>query len=806
MGRIPAALIAVTVAALAWAQTEPDEILATKDGEYISVTPTEAHDAGLPARTGKGGQCVKVASDASGFEYGTCGGGGTATPLSNTPAEAPAAAAAAGSASDASRGDHQHPFQPLSSFGAVGSAGTCAKANSSRNGLSYGSCGSPRALANFNPLADGTADPGNRTDVSRADHVHPGGGGGTATPLSDATPAALGTAAAGSASAASRGDHVHLLPADIATNKAAITANKTAADAHRQVPDPQHRANGDVLTINAGAYAFAALPGDSTTGTGWTLLGTDTINFSGFLDWSFTTAGEFQNGDLIYFTQTEAGTSSRNLNISVYGPYLYTTETAPTQTIANCTQTTGGCVEIDMRLGRDSNISLLYFGTDGVANDIRFAAGTYRLYRYRGGGAGGTATPLSDGKPAALGTAAPGTGTAASRGDHVHPTPLPPLNAANAKKFVGISSGGDEFEAIDAGTIIDFGLPDIAGQAGKCLVAESEDLTGVGERTDVASWQDCTAAEEESILNQDLDRLDDLTVDLIAGAASADPTFANNTIARDGGIAYIASTSTTPALSGVTFQTATVPKPQAGWGTTGQVIARIRDNQDVRMWRELETVPGLPGGAVAIPGNNFRNIVPSSGAVNGYTYYSVIRTPPLDQTTKVELQRTGSSSHLGQSQYLGSVPALEAKVNAINNEELLWAQGFDNLSGLEVAGGVSLGTNPGNAIRTAMLSRDPYRQFRLLVEFVDTVEGSTPRSGFLQGYMAGSATGEPIAATETAIYYGGLTDSGGTDRNINLMSEQTSGLEGSAKITISTGTVTGDATNPEISAYLYGYR
>ena len=56
-------------------QTDPDKILAIEGGDYVSVTPEVAHDAGLPARTGKGGQCVKVASDASGFEYGECGSG-----------------------------------------------------------------------------------------------------------------------------------------------------------------------------------------------------------------------------------------------------------------------------------------------------------------------------------------------------------------------------------------------------------------------------------------------------------------------------------------------------------------------------------------------------------------------------------------------------------------------------------------------------------------------------------------------------------------------------------------------------------
>ncbi|MDE0032123.1 MAG: hypothetical protein OXU75_03210, partial [Deltaproteobacteria bacterium] len=132
------------------------------------------------------------------------------------------------------------PKQPLSSFGTVGASGTCAKANSSRDGLTYGSCGSPRVLSNRDPVASGTADPGNRTDVSRSDHVHPGGGGGTPTPLSDQTPQAVAmTGAAGTASQASRGDHVH-----------------PEGPIRRELPSPGSGNKGDIPRVNAAGNAY----------------------------------------------------------------------------------------------------------------------------------------------------------------------------------------------------------------------------------------------------------------------------------------------------------------------------------------------------------------------------------------------------------------------------------------------------------------------------------------------------------------------------------------------------------------------
>ena len=55
----------------------------------------------------------------------------------------------------------------------AGKANNCVKVNSTANGLRYADCGSPRVLSNRDPVAPGTALPGTRSDVSRADHRHP---------------------------------------------------------------------------------------------------------------------------------------------------------------------------------------------------------------------------------------------------------------------------------------------------------------------------------------------------------------------------------------------------------------------------------------------------------------------------------------------------------------------------------------------------------------------------------------------------------------------------------------------------------
>ena len=239
---------------------------------------------------GSPGNCAKANATRDGLAYGTCGAART---LSN---QDPLVADTAlpGTRSDVSRSDHVHPArtipkQPLSSFGTVGASGTCAKANSSRDGLTYGSCGSPRVLSNRDPAAPGTADPGNRTDVSRSDHVHPGGG--SATPLSNAAAKNLGVAAAGTSTDASRADHVHSQtsflgigipgPDTVAGAVGVSTLSARADHVHRsQIPGLTGH-GGNCLKANAGATGleFSACGGSSGGGSAGLTL-TEIASFS----------------------------------------------------------------------------------------------------------------------------------------------------------------------------------------------------------------------------------------------------------------------------------------------------------------------------------------------------------------------------------------------------------------------------------------------------------------------------------------------------------------------------------------------
>ena len=283
MDRVSTALmhwtVILTLAALAALSEEArgqDSLIGYEGLDLELFTPAEVVDAGgaptLSDSTPKvaGTAAPGISGEASRDDHvHPAEGGGTATPLSNATPKVESGSGAAGAASSASRGDHVHPArtipkQPLSSFGTVGSAGTCAKANSSRDGLTYGSCGSPRTLSNRDPAAPGTADPGNRTDVSRSDHVHPGGG--SATPLSDAAAKNLGVAAAGTSTDASRADHVHSQtsflgvgipgPDTVAGAVGVSTLSARADHVHRsQIPALTDH-GGQCLKANSGATAL----------------------------------------------------------------------------------------------------------------------------------------------------------------------------------------------------------------------------------------------------------------------------------------------------------------------------------------------------------------------------------------------------------------------------------------------------------------------------------------------------------------------------------------------------------------------
>ena len=717
MGRFSAAVIGIALAGGVAAQAV-DEVLGTKDGEYVSVTPAEVVDDGLPAKTGHGAECLKVNTGATAFEYGECASGGGAD-LSDDPPVIEGTAAP-GSASDASRGDHVHPKYnpPLSVFGTVGGSGTCAKANSTRNGLTYGSCGSPRALSNFNPLVEATtADPGNRTDVSRADHVHPtGGGGGGGAPLSDTPAVALkASAGAGAAQAASRQDHVHpqtglatsaaltaalsrkpdlgsdapvllkvAASAGVGTSAsrqdhvhpntglptvASVTANKTALEAHRQVPDPAHVANGHVLTANSGAYSFAAPSGGGSGGGG----SADWVNFI-----PATNVVSEPNGSTIstFGTGFTASSCHDSLTSSTQWAAIRFRRLSSSTTISASANWTGNASYASgtIRLFSGS------FGARGAYAQLTCSSSAVMLAFYSsesavvptgsrlavdvltslggGGGGGGTATPLSDGLPKIEGTAAAGTGTAASRGDHVHPRvfPKPAAGTADKGKTFGIASDGQTLQIWDPYVVVNSGIPDFDGKAGECLVVSGDD-----ESDYAVAYQPCDDVAE---IERDIDGLQAITGDILLGRAEPGPAWVLNSLDKSGGIAWITGSSLTPDLSGVTFQTNTVARPGSGWGV-GSMIIRIIDSEDVRQWQQRDSLPGSANVDISHwPGNLWRLISPTN-ATAGYHYYLAHSPPNTSTVTQARLFRTNTSAHFGETEYYGKTPLVDAQIAAL---------------------------------------------------------------------------------------------------------------------------------------------
>ena len=234
------------------------------------ISPADAVKAGLPNTRGHMGQCLKVASGGTSFDWEDCpaGGGGGAALSDATPKDV--GTAAPGTGTEGSRDDHVHGEAAqtgtnttaiatnktnianngaaitsntavstgnINRFGSLAgssrpNAGLCAKVNPGKNGLTYADCGSPRHLSDApaKPVA-AAASAGTRTEVSRDDHVHSGAA------LSDKAPQSVSTSArAGIGTAASRDDHSHIGPIVRTTAPESVgTANTagTSPDAAR---------------------------------------------------------------------------------------------------------------------------------------------------------------------------------------------------------------------------------------------------------------------------------------------------------------------------------------------------------------------------------------------------------------------------------------------------------------------------------------------------------------------------------------------------------------------------------------------
>jgi len=304
-------------------------------------------------------------------------------------------------------------------------------------------------LSNDKPKAAGTAAAGTGTEASRDDHVHPG----QDTPLSDDKPKPPGTAAAGTGTEASREDHVHPRPAGIAVDELSSAASgrllptlPSAGSRNNKIP----KFDGDTLGWEEDAAgsdtplsddspkppASAAAAGTSakaSRGDHAHPRQTDisTAELSGFargkLLPDLPSAGSRNNkipkfdGDTLGWEEDAAGSSTPLSDATPKGPGTAAAGTGAKASRGDHVHPRQTAIT-EAELAAAASAKLLPALPDAGSRDNKipkFNGDTLGWEVDAGGGGGGVS--LSDATPEGPGTAAAGTGTKASRDDHVHP-------------------------------------------------------------------------------------------------------------------------------------------------------------------------------------------------------------------------------------------------------------------------------------------------------------------------------------------------------------------------------------------------
>ena len=333
--------------------------------------------------------------------------------------------------------------------------------------------GGSTPLSNDDPKNLGPKAPGTSTRASRGDHVH-------AIPVNMATTAALqrvsdAAAAHRQVPVFGRANNGQVLAVRVVNNVAStdwavvrdvsdpgpatngqvltVTGSDSfgwanAPAAVRPVPDAAHVADGHVLTADGGGYEWAAPSGGGSEGGAgaWVDVASAT--------WTGATTGFYSEVQATLLTGQTTATvraasrARRDWRAQVYS---YTTSSgAPSNQSWNGTAYLGSQIYTVPETGNYSyflqgafayntggdndGIVRMSVNQDGIKLRGRLGAvgnaGTVamvlQMFKPGGGGGGGSATPLSDGipKPLSGGAGSSGTGTAASRGDHIHPASL----------------------------------------------------------------------------------------------------------------------------------------------------------------------------------------------------------------------------------------------------------------------------------------------------------------------------------------------------------------------------------------------
>jgi hypothetical protein len=220
-----------------------------------------------------------------------------------------------------------------------------------------------------------------------------GGGGTSGASLSDATPSPLGSPAAGTSSLASRSDHVHLLPTisytaltDVPTSftpaahtQAASTISDFATEAAKYGPVTSVNGATGAITIATGGTAGATLSDGTPSPLGSAAPGTSVLA---------------SRSDHVHALPTISYTALTNVPTSF--------------TPAAHTQAASTISDFAAEVGKIGNV----ISVNGMTGAVTIT-----------GGGGTSGASLSDATPSALGTAAAGTSSLASRSDHVHVLP-----------------------------------------------------------------------------------------------------------------------------------------------------------------------------------------------------------------------------------------------------------------------------------------------------------------------------------------------------------------------------------------------
>ena len=565
--------------------------------------------------------------------------GGT---LSDATPKVESGSGSAGTADAASRGDHAHPArtipkQPLSSFGTVGTSGQCAKANSSRDGLAYGDCGSPRVLSERDPVAAGTADPGNRTDVSRSDHVHPsGGGGGNATPLSDADPADLGLKKPGASSNASRADHVHsqtsflavgIPPKSGATGAVGVSTLAARSDHQHPAPDaggmaqlpaPSVGTKGDLARVNAAGDAYevadphvAVLSGlpaitghggnalfvnSAATGVEWKAAGSGGSGGDSSIHWN-------RIGEVLSLSTTSTVTdnlSSREIDLCKNADFLAVVfrRTNTTSAVAlprqidplgSVTPQPFDVALFDFSGGRVGVAQFDCYGnTPRIRGDATFGNARNKMAFYVGkitGGGGGSSGPS-----------------------------IPTPSAAGAGEFLRVNAAGAAYELADVPTY-DSDIDDIDSALGA---------------------------------------LGRVTADL--EVASTETSWATNDVVGAGIAIGTAGASTAPTTG---YIRDTIARPNAGWPANAIIFATLPTGSDPTAYRVLE--PDVTGSVTLIDaGGSWARVNASRTDAD---YYRVNTAGQYDGTLTLQHRSTIVRTRYRGEVVTGELPAIPGDAN-----------------------------------------------------------------------------------------------------------------------------------------------